>query len=119
MKRLLVFAGLLALATTAALVCSLQSANGSTPQIPKNIGGVVPVIGKQVALRRDFYQRNQVPVVHGQASFVDPHTIEVDTGMSCDPRPACSVVRMPCISPLMVGRATMISRYWPNLLVTR
>ena len=31
-------------------------------------------------MRRDFYQRNQVPIVHGQASFVDPNTIEVDTG---------------------------------------
>ncbi len=48
MKRLLIFAGLLALAATAALVGSLQSASGSTPQVPKNIGGVVPVIGKQV-----------------------------------------------------------------------
>jgi hypothetical protein len=48
MKRLLVFAGLLALAATAALAGSLGSAHGSTPQIPKNIGGVVPVIGKQV-----------------------------------------------------------------------
>ncbi len=48
MKRLLIFAGLLALASTAALVGSLQSAKGSTPQVPKNIGGVVPVIGKQV-----------------------------------------------------------------------
>jgi hypothetical protein len=48
MKRLLIFAGLLAIATTAALVGSLQSASGSTPQVPKNVGGVVPVIGKQV-----------------------------------------------------------------------
>ncbi len=48
MKRLIVFAGVLALAATAALVGSLGSANGSTPQIPKNISGVVPIIGKQV-----------------------------------------------------------------------
>ena len=43
MKRLLVFAGLLAIAAAAALTGSLQSAHGSTPQIPKNIGGVVPL----------------------------------------------------------------------------
>jgi hypothetical protein len=49
MKRLLIFAGLLAIAGAAALTGSLQSAHGSTPSIPKNIGGVVPVIGKQVA----------------------------------------------------------------------
>ena len=35
------------------------------------------VIQQQVAMRRDFYQRNHVTVVHGHARFVDPHTIEV------------------------------------------
>jgi NAD(P) transhydrogenase len=35
------------------------------------------VIKQQVAMRRDFYQRNHVTVVHGHASFVDAHTIEV------------------------------------------
>lgn len=44
------------------------------------IRAVDSVIAKQVSLRRDFYQRNQVPVVHGQASFADANTIEVDTG---------------------------------------
>jgi NAD(P) transhydrogenase len=38
------------------------------------------VINRQVSLRRDFYQRNQVPVAHGEASFVDAHTIAVETG---------------------------------------
>ncbi|MET0342364.1 MAG: Si-specific NAD(P)(+) transhydrogenase [Polyangiales bacterium] len=38
------------------------------------------VINKQVMLRRDFYQRNHVPVVHGQAAFVDPHTLVVEAG---------------------------------------
>jgi NAD(P) transhydrogenase len=37
------------------------------------------VINRQVSLRRDFYQRNQVPVAHGEASFVDPNTIAVET----------------------------------------
>jgi hypothetical protein len=46
MKRLLAFTVLLGVAATAALVGSLQSANGSTSSIPKNIGGVVPAIGK-------------------------------------------------------------------------
>jgi len=47
---------------------------------PALMRAVEVVIGKQVSLRRDFYQRNQVPVVHGVASFVDANTIEVDTG---------------------------------------
>jgi NAD(P) transhydrogenase len=47
---------------------------------PALMRAVDVVIGKQVSLRRDFYQRNQVPVAHGQASFVDGNTLEVDTG---------------------------------------
>jgi NAD(P) transhydrogenase len=47
---------------------------------PALMRAVDVVIGKQVSLRRDFYQRNQVPVAHGQASFVDANTLEVDTG---------------------------------------
>ncbi|GAB5544927.1 MAG: Si-specific NAD(P)(+) transhydrogenase [Sandaracinaceae bacterium] len=38
------------------------------------------VIRKQVAMRRDFYLRNHVSVVHGFARFVGPNTIEVDAG---------------------------------------
>lgn len=51
-------------------------------RFPALMRAVEGVIGKQVELRRDFYQRNQVPVLYGQASFVDPHTIEVDTGLA-------------------------------------
>ena len=51
----------------------------SLPELLRNVGSV---ISKQVMLRRDFYQRNEVPVVHGMASFVDPHTVAVDTGGS-------------------------------------
>jgi NAD(P) transhydrogenase len=40
------------------------------------------VISKQVRLRQDFYDRNHVHVVHGAASFVDPNTLDVDTGSS-------------------------------------
>ena len=36
------------------------------------------VIDKQVAMRRDFYLRNRVSVVHGSARFIDPHTVAVD-----------------------------------------
>ncbi|HKK23220.1 MAG TPA: Si-specific NAD(P)(+) transhydrogenase [Pseudohaliea sp.] len=35
------------------------------------------VINKQVGLRFGFYQRNDVPVFFGRATFVDEHTIEV------------------------------------------
>ena len=45
MKRLLAFGMLLGIAAAAALTASLQSAQGSTPTVPQNIGGVVPTIG--------------------------------------------------------------------------
>lgn len=49
-------------------------------ELPELLRSVSSIITKQVMLRRDFYQRNEVPVVHGQASFVDPHTIAIETG---------------------------------------
>ena len=36
------------------------------------------VIEEQVALRRSFYERNEVTVVEGHAAFVDPHTLDVE-----------------------------------------
>lgn len=47
---------------------------------PKLLRKAESVIGKQVAMRRDFYLRNHVSVVHGHASFKDEHTLEVDSG---------------------------------------
>lgn len=38
------------------------------------------IINKQEAMRQSFYDRNQVPVIPGQASFVDEHTIELEDG---------------------------------------
>ncbi|MBF5044524.1 Si-specific NAD(P)(+) transhydrogenase [Aggregicoccus sp. 17bor-14] len=35
------------------------------------------VVRKQVTMRRDFYLRNHVPVLHGTGRFVDAHTLEV------------------------------------------
>lgn len=46
---------------------------------PELLRAAESVIRKQVAMRRDFYLRNHVSVVHGFARFVDPHTIEVET----------------------------------------
>jgi len=35
------------------------------------------VIQQQVQMRRDFYTRNQAHLIHGNAHFLDPHTLEV------------------------------------------
>lgn len=45
---------------------------------PQLLQSARAVIGKQVAMRRDFYHRNHVPVIHGHARFIDPHTVEVE-----------------------------------------
>ncbi len=39
--------------------------------------GAKSVIERQVEMRRTFYDRNHVPVIHGCARFLDPRTIEV------------------------------------------
>jgi NAD(P) transhydrogenase len=54
--------------------------HGKSAGFPSLLRTVEGVIAKQVSLRRDFYQRNQVPMLHGEASFFDPHTLEIDLG---------------------------------------
>jgi NAD(P) transhydrogenase len=36
------------------------------------------IIAKQESMRHTFYERNEVPIIHGQARFLDAHTIEID-----------------------------------------
>src|SRR5690606_35516055 len=47
---------------------------------PELLRAAEGVIQKQVAMRRDFYLRNHVAVVHGFGRFLDERTIEVDAG---------------------------------------
>jgi NAD(P) transhydrogenase len=47
------------------------------PQLLKHVNRVVD---EQGSLRNDFYQRNQVPILDGVASFIDANTIELQTG---------------------------------------
>jgi NAD(P) transhydrogenase len=53
-----------------------DSAQFTFPQV---LRAAQTVIRKQVSIRRDFYLRNHVPVVHGTGRFVDPHTLAVVT----------------------------------------
>ena len=46
-------------------------------RIPELLGAAGAVIASQVAMRRDFYERNQVEVLQGEARFVGEHVIEV------------------------------------------
>lgn len=55
----------------------VQSPFVESTSFPKLIERALRVIPQQVAMRRAFYQRNRVEVIHGHASFLDPHTIQV------------------------------------------
>jgi NAD(P) transhydrogenase len=48
------------------------------PSFPELLRSAESVIGRQVAMRQAFYDRNRVPVVHGQARFVDTQVVEVE-----------------------------------------
>ncbi|MBI1899849.1 MAG: Si-specific NAD(P)(+) transhydrogenase [Planctomycetia bacterium] len=45
------------------------------------------VIDRQVEMRRTFYERNEAPVIHGQARFAGPKTLEV-----VEPDGACKLL---------------------------
>jgi NAD(P) transhydrogenase len=44
------------------------------PQLLATAGRVVEM---QVGSRRRYYERNRIPILSGEASFVDPHTLEI------------------------------------------
>jgi NAD(P) transhydrogenase len=44
---------------------------------PDLLGSAGRVIEEQVALRRRFYERNRVPLLQGEARFIDAHTLSV------------------------------------------
>jgi NAD(P) transhydrogenase len=48
--------------------------------LPDLISTAAKVIEQQADLRQGFYDRNRVPLIPGEARFVDPHTIEVAFG---------------------------------------
>src|SRR5262245_788669 len=50
------------------------------------------VIDQQVEMRRTFYERNRVPMFHGQARFIDAHTVEIANGNGAQVRIAADAV---------------------------
>lgn len=61
---------------------------------PKLLSHAEDVIAQQVAMRSRFYYRNNIELIHGQASFVDRHTLSVqrDGGRSTQLRAAQFVI---------------------------
>lgn len=54
--------------------------NRPTPTLAQLRASSRSIIAKQESMRQTFYDRNHVPVIEGQATFVDEHTIELDDG---------------------------------------
>lgn len=54
-----------------------ESGNYRNAYYPELLNGAESVIGRQVKMRRSFYDRNMVDVINGRASFKDANTIEV------------------------------------------
>ncbi len=54
-----------------------ESGNYRNAHYPELLKSAESVIGKQVKMRRSFYDRNFVDVINGFAGFVDEHTVEV------------------------------------------
>lgn len=50
---------------------------GGEVSIPALLKAADGVIRKQVSMRADFYERNHVEVLRGDATIIDPHTVEV------------------------------------------
>lgn len=57
-----------------------QLGNRPSPTLAQLRESSRAIINKQEAMRQSFYDRNQVPVISGQARFVDEHTIEIEDG---------------------------------------
>ncbi len=51
--------------------------SGSRLTYPQLLASATKVVDAQVVSRRRFYERNRVPIYAGQASFVDPNTLEI------------------------------------------
>ncbi len=50
----------------------------STPTLEQLKRGTESIINQQVTMRQSFYDRNNVPVHHGIARFVSPHSVSID-----------------------------------------
>ncbi|MFN3190162.1 MAG: Si-specific NAD(P)(+) transhydrogenase [Aureliella sp.] len=52
----------------------------STPTLRQLRKSSEAIIAKQESMREKFYQRNQVPIIQGTASFVDRNTVKIEDG---------------------------------------
>ncbi len=50
----------------------------SSPTLEQLKRGTDAIISRQVTMRQSFYDRNDVPIIHGEAKFVDEHTVSIE-----------------------------------------
>ncbi len=53
----------------------------ASPTLEQLKRGTNAIISRQVTMRQSFYDRNNVPILQGQARFIDEHTISVDSDL--------------------------------------
>lgn len=51
-----------------------------SPTLEQLRQGTQTIVGKQVSMRQSFYERNGVPVLRGEARFLDEYSISIDGG---------------------------------------
>ncbi|MCG8652227.1 MAG: FAD-dependent oxidoreductase, partial [Pirellulales bacterium] len=50
----------------------------ASPTLEQLHRGTTAIINQQVTMRQSFYDRNNVPILSGEAKFIDEHTVSVD-----------------------------------------
>jgi len=65
--------------TSADFTSSSQTRRNGRPTIEALISHVSRVIEREVQMLEDALERNDIKMVHGKATFLDPHTIEIDS----------------------------------------
>jgi NAD(P) transhydrogenase len=53
-----------------------------TPSMDQLRRGTQAIINRQVSMRQSFYDRNEVQIHHGTASFIDPHTMRINDDLT-------------------------------------
>ena len=55
-----------------------EHASDHRATFPELLRTAASVIDRQVTMRRDFYTRNDVDLIHGRARFIDANTVEIE-----------------------------------------
>jgi len=65
--------------STPGVETSVQFGTHHRPTMEQLVGHVGSVIAREIEMVRDALSRNDIEMIHGRASFVDPHTVHVES----------------------------------------